>query len=130
MRLHRPLILPLVAAVIGLGGFAAAGTASAQTQPRPEQSDQSANISDQKLDAAAAAIRRVARLKEDYQQRLAETPEPDRERVVQEANDALEKAVTDQGLSLDEYTSILSVARTNPGVREKILQRLQAPGAR
>jgi predicted ATPase with chaperone activity len=125
----RALTIALIATGIAVSGFAAGKTAKAQTPPRPEQSDPSTNISDQKLDAAAAAIRRVARLKEDYQQRLAETPEPERERVVQEANDALEKAVTDQGLSLDEYTSILSVARTNPGVREKILERLKASGA-
>lgn len=126
----RALTVALIAAGIAVSGLAAGATANAQTPPRPEQSDQSAHISDQKLDAAAAAIRRVAHLKEDYQQRLAETPEPERERVVQEANDALEKAVTDQGLSLDEYTSILSVARTDPGVRERILERLQSPDTR
>jgi hypothetical protein len=34
------------------------------------------------------------------------------------------KAVTDKGLSVEEYTSILEVAENDPAVREKILQRL------
>ena len=34
----------------------------------------------------------------------------DRNRIAEEAHDALLKAVTDQGLSVEEYTSILEVA--------------------
>jgi hypothetical protein len=35
------------------------------------------------------------------------------------------KAVTDQGLSVEEYTSIMVVAQNDPMVRQKILQRLK-----
>ena len=42
-----------------------------------------------------------------------------------EANDALEKAVTDQGLSVEEYSSILEVAKNDPEVRGKIIQRIR-----
>ena len=34
------------------------------------------------------------------------------------------KAITDQGLSVEEYTLILVVAQNDPVVREKILQRI------
>ena len=44
-----------------------------------------------------------------------------------EANSALQKAVTDQGLSVEEYNSILEVAQNDPGVRAKIRQRMGAP---
>jgi len=44
---------------------------------------------------------------------------------VAEANAALIKAVTDQGLSIDEYTKIIEVAQSDPGVRDKLLQRLK-----
>jgi len=36
----------------------------------------------------------------------------------------LEKAVTDQGLSVDEYISIIRTARSDPTVREKLIQRI------
>ena len=46
--------------------------ASAQVQsPSPDLSQKPQNIPDQKLDAVAAAIGRVAILKEDYHQRIA-----------------------------------------------------------
>jgi hypothetical protein len=41
-----------------------------------------------------------------------------------EANSALTRAVTDQGLSVEEYTAIMVIAQNDPQVREKILQRL------
>jgi hypothetical protein len=40
---------------------------------------------------------------------------------------ALAKAVTDQGLSVDEYDSILEVAQNDPDVREKNWQRIRPP---
>jgi hypothetical protein len=46
-------------------------------------------------------------------------------RLADEAGTALAKAVTDQGLSLDEYSTILQVAENNPEVREKILKRIR-----
>ena len=103
--------------------------ASAQVEsPSPAPTAPAQSIPDQKLDAAAAALQHVAGLKQDYEQRLAAAPAvPDKERIVAEANDALEKAVTDQGLSVDEYNTIMEVAQNDPNVRDKILQRLRPP---
>jgi len=77
------------------------------------------------LDAAAAAIKRVASLKQDYQQRIAAAVPSDKERIANEAINALAKAITDQGLSVEEYDSILEVAQNDPEVREKIRQRIR-----
>jgi hypothetical protein len=64
-------------------------------------------------------------LKQDYQQRIAAAAPSDKERIANEAINALAKAVTDQGLSLEEYDSILVVAQNDPEVREKIRQRIR-----
>jgi hypothetical protein len=107
-------------------GFVFGPVVSAQVQsPSPNLSQEPQNIPDQKLDAAAAAIGRVAGLKQDYQQRIAAASPADKERLVDEALNAMRKAVTDQGLSVDEYDSILEVAQNDPGVREKIRQRIR-----
>jgi hypothetical protein len=102
--------------------------ANAQVQPQaPSAADQAENIPDQKLDAAAAAIERMAGIKQDYQSRIQKEPSSaEQDRLVEEGNNAMEKAVTDQGLSVDEYDSILVVAQNNPTVRDKIVQRLKA----
>jgi hypothetical protein len=102
----------------------------AQNQsPSPKAQNQSAspNIPDQKLDAAAAALDRVTSIKQNYQQKMATAAPSDKDRIAGDANNAMKKAVTDQGLSVDEYTSILQVAQNDPGVREKLMQRLHSP---
>ena len=84
----------------------------------------SPSISDQKLDAAAAAIDRLASVKQNYQQQIAAAPPSDKDRLAGDASNAMKKAVTEQGLSVEEYSSILRVAQNDPGVRERLLQRL------
>ena len=94
--------------------------------PAPVPSQPSQNIPDQKLDATAAALDQIADVKENYTKQIEATPnESDKRRLVDDANKALVKAVTDQGLSVEEYTSIMVVAQSDPVVREKILQRMK-----
>jgi Domain of unknown function (DUF4168) len=98
--------------------------AQVQTAP-PGKSAPSASIPDHKLDAAAAAIQRVAKVSEDFQQQIAAAPPPEKERIAKEANTAMVKAVTDQGLSVDEYNSIVDTAQNDRTVHDKIMQRLK-----
>src|SRR3989442_14782184 len=122
----RVLMRPPAAALLIAAGLLFVPAANAQVQsPSPGLPEQAPNISDQKLDAAAAAIERVASLKQDYQQRIAAAAPDDKERILNEAVNALEKAITDQGLSVEEYDSILEVAQNDPKVREKIRQRIR-----
>jgi len=127
----RVLTLSLTAVALVLAGHflvAPAGAQAPSSSPPPSASppSPSANVSDQKLDATAAAMQRVVSLKADYQEKLKTAPEADRDGIAAEAGDALKKAVTDQGLSVEEYSSILTVAQNDPDVRDKILQRLRA----
>jgi len=103
--------------------------ANAQVQsPAPSPSQPSQNIPDQKLDATAAALNKIADVKENYTQQIEATAnEADKQRLVNEANKELVKAVTDQGLSVEEYTSIMVVAQNDPSVRQKIIDRMR-PG--
>jgi predicted ATPase with chaperone activity len=126
-----PLMRSVVAAAFITAGLLSGSAANAQAQSPPQaqppttgRSDQSKNIPEQKLDAAAAALQQLATLLPDFQQKLAAASPDDKQRVADEANDALSKAVTDQGLSVEEYNSIMQVAQNDPDVRDKIRKRL------
>jgi len=123
------LILPLAATVLTVAWLFSVPVANAQTQsPSPSPSEQTPkDIPDQKLDAAATALEQVASVKEDYRRRIKAADPSDRNRIAEEAHNALVKAVTDRGLSVEEYTSILQLAENDPGVREKLLQRIHPP---
>jgi hypothetical protein len=95
-----------------------------QPVPKPaEEHPLTKDIPDDKLNAAAAALADVIELQHDYKQRIAAAPDGDRERITTEGNNALEKAVTDKGLSVDEFSDILQVAQNDPDLREKLVQR-------
>jgi len=89
----------------------------------PESSP--AAIPDHKLDAVAAAAKRVVTVSDSYEEKLAKASANEKEQIVDEANKAIAKAVTDQGLSVDEYVSIMKVAQNDPAVRDKIVKRLK-----
>jgi uncharacterized protein DUF4168 len=84
----------------------AAPNSNALTSPGLSQSQP--NITDQKLDKAAAALERIAGLQQDFRKQVS-------------------KAVTDQGLSIDEYAEIMDVAQNDPQVRQKIMSRIAPP---
>ena len=122
----RLFIRSLAAAIALAGCCLSIPGANVLAQSPSGPSASAPDLSDQKLSAAAAALERVVGLQKDYRQRIAEAEAPaEKERLVAEANNELAKAVTDQGLSVEEYSSILNVARDDPAVRGKILQRIQ-----
>ena len=122
-------ILRRCATAVAAAGLMLIPVAQAETQSSPQSSPkttvQPADISDSKLDAVAAATKEVSVIRKNYEQKLAQTPEKDRDRLVGEADAAMTKAVTDKGLSVEEYVSIIEVAQNDAGVRGKLLQRLK-----
>lgn len=117
----------LAAAILSAGCYFSIPVSNVLAQSPPSGPSTAApDLSDQKLSAAAAALERVVGLQKDYRQRITEAEAPaEKERLVAEANSELTKAVTEQGLSVEEYSSILDAARENPEVRGKILRHIR-----
>lgn len=129
---------PSWAALLALPIAACAFPAVAQQNQPPLQGGQSlsgsgpsstAKVSDEKIDAAAKAMRGVATVKNQYQQRMSTTSPEEQNRIAAEGQQAIAKAVTDQGLTVDEYNSILETAENNPAVRDRLMARLQGSGS-
>lgn len=124
-------------AIVGLAGSLmvhSANYANAQSAPATQSETNSpgaiapSDLSDQKLDAVATALERITKVDQEYSQQIAAASTSDRQRILEEANSVMTKAVTDQGLSVEEYSKIIEVASNDAGLRQKILQRI--PSAR
>ena len=126
----RLFTLSLAAAILTPGCFLSIPTVDVLAQaPSQGPSISARDLSDQKLKSVATALQRVASLRKDYGQRIAEAEAlAEKERIAVEANKELSKAVTEQGLSVEEYTSILDAARDNPEVRDKLFQHVRPSG--
>lgn len=88
-----------------------------------DQGKKAQNISEDKLNAAASALVDISRVRHDYEQRLAGASPDDLKRIADEGNIALEKAVTDKGLSVKEYDDIIEAAQNDPDFRQKLIAR-------
>jgi predicted ATPase with chaperone activity len=126
-RLSRPFAAAVLSAA-ALVLSPAANAQMSQPQAHPEAQSPSPTISDQKLNAAATAIGQVTSIRQSYERKISEAPTSDKQRITDEANSALEKAVTDQGLSVDEYNTIIRTAQNDPTVRQKLTQRIPHSG--
>jgi hypothetical protein len=120
----------LAAAIVTAGCYLSMPVVNVPAQsPPPGPSTPAPDLSDQKLSAAAAALGHVVGLQKDYRQRIAEAEAPaEKQRLLAEANNAAAKAVTEHGLSVEEYSSIMDAARDNPEIKAKILERIRPPG--
>lgn len=118
---------PFAAAILTAGCYLSIPTMNVLAQsPLPGPSTSAQDLSDQKLSAVAAVLERIASLQKNYRQRIAEAEAPaEKERVVEEAHNEFTKAVTEHGLSLEEYVSILDMAQADPEIRDKLLQRIR-----
>lgn len=83
-----------------------------------------AKVSDQQVDKTAAAIKNLRGVRTEYAQKLATAKPEEQNKVASEGNAAMKKAVNDQGLSVEEYNSIVRLAQNDPDVRAKIEARL------
>jgi len=128
----KPGLFTFSAITLAAAGLLFTPAANAQNQtPSPPLSTAPSpkaaptNIPDKKLDAVAAAAKKVTAVKDSFEQKLATAPVADKERLIGEANNAITKAVTDEGLSIDEFRTILNVAQNDPVLRDKLMQRLK-----
>jgi len=127
-RPRRALHLAAVLALVMVPLFVAPPARSqVQSTPKTATKSRAANISDQKINATAIAIVQVANLRKDYQQKIAAAPDSEKAHIVTDANNAVVKAITDQGISLADYATIVEAAQSNPTIREKLIAHMPDP---
>jgi hypothetical protein len=97
-----------------------------QSNSTGELSKKVQNIPEDKLNAAGAALAAVSRVRNDYQQRIAKARPNDKKRLIEQGDNAMQKAITDKGLSIDEYKAILDMAQNDPDLQAKLIERAKA----
>jgi len=83
------------------------------------------DVTDKKLDATAAAVKKVSAVSDSYKKKLAQAPASEKDKILDQADKDVTKAVTDQGLSVQEYLGIMRLAENDATVRGKLMDRLK-----
>lgn len=118
------MLFALPAAASPIAPSAAPASKPAASAPAPRAP--AAKLSDRKLGQAATAMVHVISLRKSYEEKLDKAAPQDKPRVEDEGERALKKAVTDQGLSVEEYNSIIAAANKDPALRQKLLAHVAA----
>ena len=117
-----------VAAVVAAFLLAApAGAQQQQQQPMtPQGAQPSAEFSESQLDAFAAAADDISRLQQEYDAKLQGAgSDQEAETLRGEAADAMMGALEEQGITPEEYNSIVAAAQADPALYAAIIERME-----
>ena len=87
----------------------------------PFQTSQGA-ISEEMVTKVGTAAGRVARIQQEYAvQAKAETATDAREALASQAREAAERAIDEQGISVQDYNTVLGAAETDQDLEQRLL---------
>lgn len=119
-RMNSKLIIPLIAALALL--LLSAQNGAAQTTPEP-----ASPIAQEELEAFAAASLEVESLSQALQADVQQAQTPEEQETLQtEAMEEMAAAVNEEGLSVERYNQIYSVAQADPAIAQSIQEYRQA----
>jgi hypothetical protein len=96
--------------------------AASDTPPPPSGAAvQGVPVPDATINKAGAALRDVADLQEKYQPKMDSASPKEKEGLSARANAEAVQAIQSHGLSIQEYSSVVRMAQTNPQLKERLL---------
>ena len=117
--MRRVLTLALGAA-LGLAP-ALALAAPNQAPANPPASGQTAAPDTATINKAGAALHDVALVQEKYQSKINSAAPAQKQTLTTQANAEAVQAIQSRGLSVQEYTNVIRVARNDPQVKQQLL---------
>ncbi|EJB07791.1 DUF4168 domain-containing protein [Rhizobium redzepovicii] len=132
----------MTAAVFSLLAFSPASAAEmAQAQAQPPAQGQApmqgqsggtaapAAVSDQKLEAFAVAYLQVDKVRQEYSAKIGATKdEAGKQKLQAEAKKQMVDTVeASKDISVEEYSSILTAAQSDPALAKKVLEKIGTP---
>jgi hypothetical protein len=90
--------------------------------PQSGSATQAGPLSDAMVHRVGKAIRSVTMIREQYTQRAQASNSPQaRQTIDRDAQRDMAKAVTDQGLTLQQYDQVIQMAQADPTLQQRLL---------
>jgi hypothetical protein len=114
----------LMAAVPAVAQQTSGNTAVQQT---PDTAAQGSPVSDVMVHRVGKAIRNVSMIRQQYTQRAQASKSPQAQQELNsEAQRDMAKAVSDQGLTLQQYDQVIHMAQADQTLRQRLLSVAQS----
>jgi hypothetical protein len=116
-----------VAAAAAVIATCALPAAAQQTSRVPQQQAQQSQVPDTTVKKVGSALRHVAMIRENYTQRSQSvSSQQQRQAMADQAETDAMKAVSDEGLSLQQYNQVIQLAKSDPQLRDRLLTVAQS----
>ncbi len=103
--------------------FLSVQPAAAQALPKGGASGSATVVSDKDLNAFVKAYVEYKKIQQAYGPLLEKVQDPqEKQKMAQEANSKVKKAIEKNGLSADKYNRIFTAVNNNPELRKKALK--------
>ena len=115
------------AAAIAMPAVAQQGGQDAATPPGAtiQQSD----LSDAMLHKVGAALRQTVTIRQKYAERAQATKSPEEQQTLTtQAQTEMVQAISDQGLSVQQYNQVIQMAQADPTLKQRLLSAAQSGG--
>jgi hypothetical protein len=124
-------IAALTAAIVAASAVTpsfAQQTASGPQMPGTT-TQQSGSPDDATVHKVGTALGNVATIRQQYTQRMQSTNSPQqRQELTDRARTDMEKAIGNQGLTIDRYNQVIQMAQNDPTLRQRLLNVAQSGG--
>lgn len=112
-----------VGALVALLGFGAIPAVGQTTGSATTADGDAAKVPDDTVQKAGVAMHHVIQIRQSYSQREQAASMPsEKQDLLQQAETATVKAVTDQGLSVQEYDRVLHLAMADPNLKARLMK--------
>jgi hypothetical protein len=102
-------------------------TSGSAVQQTPDTATQGSPVSDVMVHRVGKAIRNVSMIRQQYTQRAQASKSPQAQQELNsEAQRDMAKAVSDQGLTLQQYDQVIHMAQADQTLRQRLLSVAQS----
>jgi hypothetical protein len=127
----REFRIAAIAAAMLAAGVASGWAAQKSTVTQQPQADtaQEGAVPDALVHKVGAALRQTATIRQKYTQRAqaASTPEQ-KQALSSQVETEMMRAISDQGLSLQQYNQVIQMAQADPALKQRVLSAAQSGG--
>jgi hypothetical protein len=100
--------------------------AFASPEQTPRVQSGTANIPDETIGKAGAALHDVAQLQEKYQGKMESAQPEQKQGLNEQANAEAVQAIQSHGLSVEEYSGVMRTAQNDPKIKRRLLDAATA----
>jgi uncharacterized protein DUF4168 len=121
------LAAAMVVATAAVPALAQQGGRDAAPPQTPGAGTQPSQLSDAMVQKVGKALRHAATIRQQYSERAQSTSSPEQQQALTErAQTDMVKAISDEGLSVQQYNHVIQMAQADPTLKQRLLSAAQS----